>query len=799
MKRKRGSTSVFRSAVAIALSVIASVLVFALPGGAVADNTPNDTCGTGAGYGSAFNESTVMRGAQINGFGSSATLSAYANDEKGLLLGTNGATANTSNPQHVNNPSLGDATAKDPSGRAVYPALYITDITSNPSSKAGDFQNGGTAANLNGGVPFVDDVFGTWSTATGTQGNNYHVNQPAGNNANGNTWDLGPGSDTPGSNIDTSNSQSNSTEVRWNVNELGLKTGHTYRIQVIEHDGDQNKDGGDSGEACVNLKIPGITTTASNPNTLGNPISDQAKLSGMPGGGTLRWYVFNQPAPSNCLGSGLSQALNTSSPITESTTGDGTFSTTDAGASGSFTPSAAGTYQWVASWTNGSVTVSTACNDPAEQSTVSPLSPILTTQSIQAAMVGDPVHDTATLTGATSNAGGTITFSLYNYGNGSCGTLITTSPGVKVSGSGQYSSPSYPSTDWSGTALAAGTYAWVASYSGDANNAGAPTNPNATTKCPEPSELTTVSNKPLPSIAIVKYERIGSSGSFTHGPVTGFVGDTVNYKIDVTNTGNTALVLTFTDTTCDSLSGPTLLAGSYDKSTNTLSASGGEVEYTCSHVLTASDVSGYTNTASVVGKAPDGSSAPCADGSAAPCKDSVIAYSNTPGIKVLKLQSLSAGGPFTRSELTAKVGQTIYYEIQATNTGNAPLTLSISDPMCDRGTIQGPVALNGTLTGNVLSSGGAAQYTCSHVLVANDANPFINTATVTGQPPNNAPPLSGTSSVTALRAALKPKHVIRCPAGTVKKVKHNKKGKKFVVCKAKRLSHRPHKITGFTG
>ena len=49
-------------------------------------------------------------------------------------------------------------------------------------------------------------------------------------------------------------------EVRWNVNSLRLNgqpliSGHTYRLQFIVHDGDQNKTGGDVGQACSLLKI----------------------------------------------------------------------------------------------------------------------------------------------------------------------------------------------------------------------------------------------------------------------------------------------------------------------------------------------------------------------------------------------------------------------------------------------------------------------------------------------------------------------------------------------------------------
>ena len=38
------------------------------------------------------------------------------------------------------------------------------------------------------------------------------------------------------------------TEVRWDIR---LEVGHNYRFQVMVHDGDQNKIGGDAGEACV--------------------------------------------------------------------------------------------------------------------------------------------------------------------------------------------------------------------------------------------------------------------------------------------------------------------------------------------------------------------------------------------------------------------------------------------------------------------------------------------------------------------------------------------------------------------
>jgi hypothetical protein len=181
-----------------------------------------------------------------------------------------------------------------------------------------------------------------------------------------------------------------------------------------------------------------------------------------------------------------------------------------------------------------------------------------------------------------------------------------------------------------------------------------------------------------------------------------------------------------------------VLNGSYTANTKTLS-SGGELLYTCSHVLAAGDQP-YTNTASVIGTPPAGPPVSATD--------SVKAFANTPGIKVVKLQRDGTSGAFTSNPITASVGDTIYYEIQVTNTGNVSLTLSLSDPHCDAGTIQGPVSISGSLSGDVLSPGGVAQYTCWHVVTANDLPQFTNTAVVTGTPPHG-PPVHGTGIVVA--------------------------------------------------
>jgi hypothetical protein len=43
----------------------------------------------------------------------------------------------------------------------------------------------------------------------------------------------------------------------WNISSIpGYDASHSYRAQFMVHDGDQNKTGGDVGQACVNI-VPG--------------------------------------------------------------------------------------------------------------------------------------------------------------------------------------------------------------------------------------------------------------------------------------------------------------------------------------------------------------------------------------------------------------------------------------------------------------------------------------------------------------------------------------------------------------
>jgi hypothetical protein len=221
----------------------------------------------------AFNESSVLAAAALdttNGY-----FKLWYSDEHALSLGvrqvnvitaagtttTNYAVSPlTSDPGSVTNPGLGStATSGDQAGtdlstRPVSPYLYITDLTTNPNSLSGDWQYGGTGYAPNA-------VFGAWKGVVRTVNNTtatptVTVTCDADPAQNG--WNLGAGSDAVPAGV---TSGGYGAEVRWNLADLQaqgvLLPGHVYRFYVMVHDGDQNKSGGDAGQAAFVYQIPG--------------------------------------------------------------------------------------------------------------------------------------------------------------------------------------------------------------------------------------------------------------------------------------------------------------------------------------------------------------------------------------------------------------------------------------------------------------------------------------------------------------------------------------------------------------
>jgi uncharacterized repeat protein (TIGR01451 family) len=224
-----------------------------------------------------FNESEVLVAFAPPVAGVLDTIKAWADDEHALLLGVKTAafptvTAMAAHPSDHKGIAgggaalqVGDPTITDLSGRPFFPSVYITDITgitddpTHPEStgykatRAGDWQFGGSPQK-------PDDIFGVWKGAiksTNTSTNNITTDADPVKN----TWASlpGVGGEQP-PNVATLGHQGYETEVRWNVTNLKingqpLQVNHNYRIQVIVHDGDQNKSGGDVGQGCMTVAI----------------------------------------------------------------------------------------------------------------------------------------------------------------------------------------------------------------------------------------------------------------------------------------------------------------------------------------------------------------------------------------------------------------------------------------------------------------------------------------------------------------------------------------------------------------
>ena len=131
-----------------------------------------------------------------------------------------------------------------------------------------------------------------------------------------------------------------------------------------------------------------------------------------------------------------------------------------------------------------------------------------TTPSETSGKIGDTLTDNAGLTLATSDAGGSISFYLFKPGD-NCSDLSTavySSTGVAVSGNGTYHSADGTTKTGSNVTTQAGTYHWLAKYSGDDNNnpAGSTCADEAVVIGPNNTTLTTDAGGPF---------RIGEGGT----------------------------------------------------------------------------------------------------------------------------------------------------------------------------------------------------------------------------------------------------------------------------------------------
>jgi hypothetical protein len=243
------------------------------------------------------------------------------------------------------------------------------------------------------------------------------------------------------------------------------------------------------------------TGSAETAVTTGDKIHDTATLAGATSNatGTIEFKLYGPFTATDATADTC-----TSNPVTtiSKSQGDWTYDpqTTNWTVSVDYMATAAGRYRWVAKYTSGDVNNvdagPTACLDTAEVDTVVQKQPSLSTSATASVTIGSPISDTATLSNATDDATGTITFKLYgpfdattaasgdSCVDGTSGNLVATLTNPNVSGNGS----NYGSGNTTPTAV--GRYQWVASYSGDAKNL------TASTACKDANEVSVVGKAP---------------------------------------------------------------------------------------------------------------------------------------------------------------------------------------------------------------------------------------------------------------------------------------------------------------
>jgi hypothetical protein len=263
------------------------------------------------------------------------------------------------------------------------------------------------------------------------------------------------------------------------------------------------------------VSSPTITTLlSSNSVSIGDSVHDSATLSGTTAdaGGTVTYTVYSDNACTTSVASGGTKTVT-----------NGVVPDSDA-----VTFNSAGTFYWQASYSGDANNSSATSDCTSEQMVVNPNAPtIATTLSATTVGIGTSVHDSATLTGATSNAGGTVTYTVYS--DNACsqnpqdaGTVTVTNGSVPDSNPITFNS--------------AGTFYWQASYSGDSNN------DPATSACQ--SEIVTV-NPNAPGITTLLSSNSVSIGDLVH--------DSATLSGATSNAGGTVTYTVYSDNTCTTL------------------------------------------------------------------------------------------------------------------------------------------------------------------------------------------------------------------------------------------------------
>jgi hypothetical protein len=246
---------------------------------------------------------------------------------------------------------------------------------------------------------------------------------------------------------------------------------------TASYPGDDNNGSAASGctkEAVVIAKNGPALNTVPSPasGNIGAVLKDTATLTG--GSNPIGSITFQLYGPNdlNCSGAVIHTETIPLSGAKATTTGD-------------FPTVAAGTYEWTASYPGDDNNSPASSGCGKESVVVDKYGPaISTTLSKSRAEVGTAIHDSATLTGVTADAGGTVKYSVFSdaacsAGTHDAGTVNVTNGSVSISNDIVFNN--------------VGTWYWQAVYSGDGNNAG------ATSACTEETLVIDPSQTPFMS------------------------------------------------------------------------------------------------------------------------------------------------------------------------------------------------------------------------------------------------------------------------------------------------------------
>jgi uncharacterized repeat protein (TIGR01451 family) len=359
--------------------------------------------------------------------------------------------------------------------------------------------------------PNQPSIVTTQDPASGAIGDTYKDKATLSNTANLDgtgkiTWTLYPKNDCSGTALGTDQVTGVSGNGPFETpNGVTVQNAGTY-YWVASFSGDSNNKSATSGCAdepvVVNPNQPKIATTQDPASgAIGDTYKDKATLSNtanLDGTGTITWTLYPK---SDCSGTALGTDKVTG------ISGNGPFETPNG-----VVVNNAGTYYWVASFSGDSNNKSATSGCADEPVVVSPNQPkIATTQDPASGAIGDTYKDKATLSNTANLDGtGSITWTLYPKSDCS-GDPLGTDKVTGVNGNGPFETPN-------GVVVTnAGTYYWVASFSGDSNNA------SATSGC---ADEPVVVNPNQPSIVT------------TQDPASGAIGDTYKDKATLSNTAN---------------------------------------------------------------------------------------------------------------------------------------------------------------------------------------------------------------------------------------------------------------------